>query len=356
MLKTFGYIVELLLMFMSVFSCMLRENTDRRPVTHLIEGTVLHYDGIFSIFRMCYDGSNLLTLSASATVPPLSLYRICGDTVRLRGEYLNYGRGPEDVLNPVIFTDTTGIYLIDNNDSPNFLARYELSEAGDLILKKKTDLSWIEHPLMFNRFVRVADDEFIVLGGRAGERELLSYIDVVKKEQKPVRFWPEDGYEREIFGKQVLYGNNASLDVCGDKVLYACPYGRYLDILTIEKTDVIAHNCIYDDLPELKTAPGSSFGLRPVSRYNGLSVTATDEYIYVIYENAMDSDRKGYPWYFVEEIEVYDWNGNFVRKYRTDCPFAMYAVSPDDRSMLTYTVDLDTGEDILVLYDLSEKL
>ena len=57
MLKTFGYIVELLLMFMSVFSCMLRENTDRRPVTHLIEGTVLHYDGIFSIFRMCYDGS-----------------------------------------------------------------------------------------------------------------------------------------------------------------------------------------------------------------------------------------------------------------------------------------------------------
>ena len=59
---------------------------------------------------------------------------------------------------------------------------------------------------------------------------------------------------------------------------------------------------------------------------------------------------KGYPGYYYDEIEVYDWDGNFVRNYQTAQPFMTMSVTDDDSTLYTISVDLDTMEPEIVKY------
>ena len=54
----------------------------------------------------------------------------------------------------------------------------------------------------------------------------------------------------------------------------------------------------------------------------------------------------------VDMIEVYDWDGDFIRKFQTSVPFDAMSVSEDDKVLYTLSVDLDSMEPVVIRYDL----
>ena len=64
------------------------------------------------------------------------------------------------------------------------------------------------------------------------------------------------------------------------------------------------------------------------------------------------SDEKEYPFYYRNEIEVFDWNGEITLKYIMDKPFSDFVVSSDDTTIYTLSQDVNTKEPQVVVYRL----
>ena len=76
-------------------------------------------------------------------------------------------------------------------------------------------------------------------------------------------------------------------------------------------------------------------------------------YIYVTYSNTVENkEYKGYPGYFKDRIDVYDWDGNIIQRYETDQPFYNFIVSNDDSCLYTLSHDNETKEPTLLYYKL----
>ena len=93
---------------------------------------------------------------------------------------------------------------------------------------------------------------------------------------------------------------------------------------------------------------------------SGINVFTTSTFIFVHLKTYQDeeglqqsiSDFKGYPYYYNDELEVYDWNGNFLRNYQTIIPFYDFFVTEDHKTLFTISQDLNTYEPIMVKYEL----
>jgi len=86
----------------------------------------------------------------------------------------------------------------------------------------------------------------------------------------------------------------------------------------------------------------------------GIRVCTTERYIYAVLCGRWNYPEKykGYPCGYRDEIEVYDWDGDFIRKFQTSVPFDAMSVSEDDKVLYTLSVDLDSMEPVVIRYDL----
>ena len=319
-----------------------------------LSGTVLQCDSLISASRLIYYDGRRVIASTSLGPHPIQLFSIMDDSLHFEGAFLNKGRGPNELVSPSYYADSSGLYIADNLSASGRLYEYSYSEDKGLTMKAVSDLSGFRPYFFSDKFIRTGNGKFIVAGGRTNNNEIISFIDLDRNESIPLDFWPEDGYEGIAAFKQVAYCGNSSLAVNGKKLMYGCDYGRYLDIMTIENHKIAGHNLIYGDLPTLQDSKQSPFGVDPESEFGGLQAKATDRYIYVRHLNKYtETTDNGYPWNFNDEIEVFDWDGNPVCRYHTDKPFSAFHVSPDDRSMLTLsTPDPESQEEIFIEYSL----
>ena len=143
----------------------------------------------------------------------------------------------------------------------------------------------------------------------------------------------------------------------GNKIMYAAPYGLYLDIMTVDGGEIIKHNVIYDDLPDLSDSDKSGFGIIPDSEHHGIKAMATSNYIYAVrLGNVLQEGSGSVPPGFNNAIEVFDWDGNLLRRYITDRPFVLFSAAADDSSLITYGLsDEETQELSLSVYTLDLK-
>ena len=291
----------------------------------------------------------------------MAVYEVCGDTVSLRHEFAKKGRGPHEFISITSKMRDGSVMDIMNSGSYGDLMTMQMIDLNDLGTEKSAsdlwqseDLSWMENFYFGGDFVRKDDGSYYFLGDKFGTENLISRVNIRMGKYESLDYWIEDKYEGPVLPKQSVYLVNAHLYLNGDKLLYVCGENRYAEILTISSDEIVARNIIYGDCPIYSAAPDGLNYRILAGNHRGIRSCVTDKYIYLRPDVSDERMRsyKGYPWYYNDEIYVFDWDGNLQKKYITDTPFHTLKVTDDDRFLYTITKDIETEEPIIMRYEI----
>ena len=331
---------------------------ERKPVTEELSGEVLRLNGIQVpspvLLSSCGD---LLLVKTSDNNAKIALCRVDGDSVKVLGRGIKKGRGPYEFIYANYCVSGDSLFVMDSNPM-GFTALYgiPLKKAGAL-----SDYSCWKHyvgsgfPQMrtVGYFIRSSPGCFVACAGEPGKEQIFSLLDFNNSVVTPMVFWPDDGNECETEVKQMVYMNSSLGSGPDGLFAYAADRGRYLAIMGTDGDNITVKNLIYNVLPKFTS---QNHNVRyDKMQYAGIIIKCTDERIYAkLYrdDSGESEEYKGYPSYCFDEIEIYDWDGHFIKCIRTDRPHSTFCPSSDDKYLYTTTLNLETGDDVMVRYEL----
>lgn len=349
-------IATLILLLLS--SCAMR-NEDRSERFLSLQGEKLETDPEMSLFEIVYANDSLIV--ATLISPDCQLAAIpIGGRSETR-QFLHKGRGPMEVVYAKVKSYNDSLFVLSHDPyGINGLIKIPVSGIQDMTEWEYIDFSDIDNLGIGNDFDLLTSSDYIVLGGEYGRESILARLSERNLTWSSVPFWPDDGYKGEALPKQMLYTRNSKVFSNGDKIFYASGEGRYFSILNISE-DPVSESFIYDEYPSYSVGPdGLNPKRAPESKLGGIAC-ATDSAIYIGLLNCLLSpagyyvpdNYKGYPPYYIDVIEVYGWNGEYLCTYTLDTPFATFFVS--GRYLYTVTVNRDTMLSEIYRYDLPQE-
>ena len=184
---------------------------------------------------------------------------------------------------------------------------------------------------------------YVFVGGRHGDRTIISTISRDGSDLESLGYWPGDSYTGSPLPKQNEYA--ASGILCnGDKLLFASSEGRYASIIDLAAGG--KETVLYGDYPEYSAASDGINARRSERSWRGVRAYANGSHIYVLPINAKikdgnwaPSDYKGYPPDYNDLVDVFDWEGRYECSYRLDVPACDLYVAEDDTVIYALTVD-----------------
>lgn len=209
----------------------------------------------------------------------------------------------------------------------------------------------------------VGENIFAVTMFNDDTTHFLFLVDTKGSKYTDVGFNIEDGCDGERLSKTIVYGPNSGVfyneKLC--KLAYTCGEGRYFEIMTLKNGSISDRKVVFGDMPKYKTVKEGSYILYKLddSEKRGITACSTQEAIYITY--TFNSDLKGersdgYPGYFHDMIDVFDWDGNRLSRLRTEKPFQHFIVSKDDKKLYTISLDLTTKKQEIDEYEIREKV
>ena len=352
--------IAVVLLFSGIcFSCHPAAQEDfRKEVTKKVTGTMMKVDDLYGYRMLCAYGDYIF-LQESRDTARLVVYKVEGDSLQYFKGLINRGRGPSDFYYPEfsLYGDTL---FVSNSDPTGMKDIFsipldDMSRIADPTRWKKHSFSEYDVQSAMN-FTPYGNNQFIIAGGKADSRELFSLVDFSgTRERIPLDYYPNDSTQGPLYAKQNVY-MQSRLCASGNRVLVANEQARYMFIATVKGGALVEKAMIYSHLPQYEIKPDGNIRYSADGE-DGIMPRSTRKYIYAqvgrTWKEIRESDTyKGYPQTFMDEIEVYDWNGKFIDTYQTDRPFFTFAVTPDDRYLYTLSMDLDTGERVVVRYEL----
>ncbi len=350
--------IALLVLLMLAVSCRREEahNNERKTVTEELSGDVLHSKNLPSCFLLAAYKDCLIcdTYDNSAKI---AICRVEGDSLVLVDKGIKKGRGPHEVIYANYCQSGDSLFVLDSNPMGfNTLYGIPLGEEGALSdYGRWKEYHCGEMPQMITTgyFAKMAPGKFLVNAAVPGTEHIFTVLDFKDGSSTSLEFWPEDGNECETEVKQMVY-INARISALGNgSFVYAAGTGRYLAIMEPEDLTMQERDVIYSVLPKF-TSKNHNISYEK-GQYQGITMKSTENRIYVkLYPDDWGEidDYKGYPSNCFDEIEIYDLDGRFIKCVRTDRPYSTFCPSSDDKYLYTTTYNLETGEDVIVRYDL----
>lgn len=174
---------------------------------------------------------------------------------------------------------------------------------------------------------------------------IMSIIDYKNQTCQPLDFWPDDGIEidslvkcRVYTGNSEIYGNGKS------RYLYNLYNdGLYTFIFSIDNNKVNVVKDLYTKYPIYKTANHMDI-IRESIIPEKITCEASDKYIYLMHldsdkeGNKIDKDVRRHQTLNSNTIDVYDWDGNLLKRLKLDHYGARLMLS-DDNSILYLLTD-----------------
>ena len=305
-----------------------------------------------------YSYEDYLFLGEMRDTARIAIYKIDGDTLRYVKGLINRGRGPHEFYYD--YYSLSGDSLFVSNSDPTGIKSItgisleNIEEAGDF--SKWKEYSFSESDLMTGLdFAKVDDGKFIVACGTPNTRQIFSLADFNSSKRIPLEYWPNDSTRGPMHAKQMVY-MHSRLESQRGRIAYANCNARYMFIADIDGQELVIDRELYSHLPQYKILPDENVRYSIEGEF-GIDLYSTSKYIYAslgrtVREYKEEESYKGYPFNYMDEIEVYDWNGKFIDNYQTDRPFYSFVVSSDDKYLFTTTEDLETKEPCLLRYDL----
>lgn len=360
----------LLIIALIQLACNNNTSTENNRYLTLVGTNMKTDDSVFVARRLVNISGSFLFLETLKQDAKMALYCINGDSLSLITKFLNNGMGPYEINN--IFSS-----LLENNKL-SFFERNGMLTKGymiqlniDSICESISNISrWekynftkIKNFKISSGFAHLADSMLLTAGGKFHEREVLSIINLNDPEKiTPLDFWPDDEFTGPPIVKQSVYTDNAYISVNHEhkKILYACGNGKYINIFSISDNKLKNQIPIYNKYPKY-TVLDDNLNYKIVENEinHGAKVFTTDSLIFIStpeYNKSMlksGETYKGYPCYYNDKIEVFDWNGNLKNKYLLDTPCLTFIVDSQNNILYTETDDLETGDSIIRKYYLN---
>lgn len=340
MMRYFKFVLILL-----ILSSCVSNPGERTGKTVVLRGERVAIDSDVSLFEIVYVDDSLLIASVLSPSYKLASYRIGSNGKPY--EFLGVGRGPMEVMYAnIISCDDTLLVLSYTPSGLQELIKIPVSGIYDMSRWKSTDFSDVTEISIGCNFDVLPSYGYIMPGGKFGSEIVLSVLSEKNSNCTSLPFWPEDGRDIASITRQIMYTRGARVFCNKDKVLYACGEGRYFSILDLSSGNV-TETVIYDEYPEYKVAPdGVNPERSPESGLGGISY-ATDSLIFlcpldcrIVNGKYVPEDYKGYPPYYSDRIEVYNWDGEYICSYVTDVPFSTFYVKGSD--IYTLTINKET--------------
>ena len=358
--RQYRTLIVVLVSVLLFYSCSTgqKQRNERKAVTRQVSGTVMNVKDLEG-YRIVGIHGDYLFLKEIRDTSRLVVYCIEGDSlIRFKG-LINKGRGPREFIYPE-YAFSSDTLFVSNSDPGGIRAIYgiplnDMSKIDDIHL-------WSEHSFHDQNlmtglgFVPYGKGKFFVAAGRPETRQIFSLADFGKGETMPLQFWPRDSTACPLHCKQMVY-MQAKLCVKDEQILYASMNARYMFLGKVQAGKFEVSSYIYSHQPQYKVMPDENVRYLKSGEY-GIQPYATDQYIYAKVGHAVqdveyDGTYKGFPYNYVDQVEVYDWQGSFIDNYQTDVPFNSFAVSDDNRKLYTLTDDLETKEPMILRYELS---
>lgn len=347
-----------LLVLIVFFACN-RDGQDnrRKHVTNYLSGQVMAIEDLEG-YRLVASYQDYLFLQEARDTSRLVVYRIEGDTLKRVTGLINRGRGPREFLY-ANFSLAGDSLFVSNADPYGIKAIVGVSLAD---MRKIDDSEkWKEYIipksniLTMHSFAGYGPGRFFLAAGKVNTREIFSLLDPASGEYTPLSWYPCDSTEGPLFAKQRVY-MQCSLCTQGDRVCYAHSYARYLFFATVADGALVVKNVVYSSLPEYEIESDGNVSYGPEGE-NGIELASTSEYVFAQIGRTRKEIRaselyKGYHRDSFDEIEVYNWDGEFVANYQLDRPVNSFVVSSDNHYLYAFTEDPESAENYVVRYEL----
>ena len=337
--------------------CSCRVRTDQVEKTSVdLMGERVELGDDCSFFNIHYASDSLIVVSTFSLDYKLTAY------VKCAGEYKSYdflhiGRGPGEILDASVRYKNDTLYVL--SSSPFGLAGFIEIPLSSIEDASEWDYTFMEKSLFLGGdFDVCGKGEYVILGGEYGQSSILLKCSVNDNTLSPIYFWPEDNYSGPVVPKQSMYMRAASISYNKERLLYACGEGRYVSILDLS-VNSFKEIPMYNEFPKYKE---SSDGLNPTRLSDssiGVYSFATDSLIYLTpISSKLDGSEyypdnyKGYPPYYNDVIDIYDWNGIYQYTYRLNVPFGNMFVNSSENKLYVLSMDMDTDMSAIYSFDL----
>ena len=289
------------------------------------------YDRFFPVSIFAKRDSIIVIQKGISDIPCVNIFNLEGDKL---ASGCNVGKGPNEVVNIDFrfFTPSaSGFQILDYN---NKICDVEVNDQGGLRIVNRTQLN---KPEPVNFLISLGEDRYCTLTETYSEHELCIFTDDKDVEGKYFGDYPLNYEYKDIIDTKIKCLAQGISNI--EKKRFAYFYSYFVRFRIYSDTGRLLADIGIDgawDTPIAENILDRKF------YFSGLC--ATDEFIFTIYKNG-EYSRNNASLEKNTKILQWDWDGNLIGQYITDCCLSSIAITSDHK-----LVGLNSMDDYPYLY------
>lgn len=365
----------ILLGVFAVFSACVQKSHKRVTEEMILSHVFLHQDTAILGYPIL-ESEGVMFLSVPRSSPAYEFCCLKGDSLNKVGTFGNIGNGPYEFERPYFFlsADNKCLYIF----TWNYRKLFRIPQPWEKNVYQPDKWEKIAFPESSNFFAvgngnmchLLNDSTLLAIGGEIvhhvtedvdGEN-FLSLIHFGHSVE-PVQglSYPDSGrVDIPVNVKRMVYSEIALLrQFASDRFALVGKRGNYFILFDLKGNKAYNVNVVLDEYPRYTLAPDGINAQFSKEQGEGYRAQSTSRYIYLLEspfgttdEWMHAEDYKGFPSGFRDKIQVYDWDGNYVKTYRLDIPVEAFMVTEDDSYIYGYTWDKESVEEKIAKFEL----
>lgn len=321
-----------------------------------VKVTTLNMDTIHIGMRIKLIAKDKLIISYNDNNYKYIIYQINNDNLIYLGHFLSRGNGPYEINIPEIkydsYKDCLRVYAPYNSE--NKLFHIPFNNYSNLFTPSTWNKAALPHVPSRVDMEFINDSTFLMLSGNKEHKFFsLSYLGKDKYYKCLNLTYPKLNEEITSYKKSILFSGVLKKQPAGDSYLYSSESSKLSFIFNIINDSITNIKYLSNVIPNIKLdATGKDYTRDGDTEDGCIYLDVTESYIYIGYNNVtLEQIRNNmpfkdeYPCSFFDRINVFDWNGNFIKRLILDKPISNFVVTPDNDAIYANTFNF-SGDNV----------
>lgn len=289
------------------------------------------------------------------------IYQINNDSLNYLGHFLSLGNGPYEMnISEINYdSDKDRLCLYAPHNFENKLFYIPFDNYNKLFNTYTWNKKSLPDVISRSEMEFINDTTFLMLNGNKENKFFsLSYLGKDDYYKCLDLTYPKLNEELASFNKSILFSGVLKKQPDGNSYLYSSESSKLSFIFNITNDSITNLKYLSNIIPNIKVdATGKDYTRDGDTEDGCIYLDVTKSYIYMGYNNVLLEHIRNnipfkdeYPFYFFDKINVFDWNGNFIKRLVLDKPISYFVVTPDDSIIYasTFSFSDDTVTDEIV--------